>query len=354
MLLSAKISNSFFQYLESHNSTALEFIESEIEVPEEFLRNPSSWLEAGRMEAFLHLVVRHAGDQVVEVGHSSPSLRAWGVLDGVLRMMSNPQDLYMQPERILSYFVSPAPSIRNIRRDRDLISFEMPFSRAQFPIASQFLIAALESLPLYMGRPQAQIKWVDRYVEVCWSENQTELFGQEGTGQQYSPEFLQSLVVSLEKGQKELEERNRELVQKNNQLAMVQKELRHKVEKTGVADLDQLALNLENQVNNPLSMASSHLLRLSDYLARTQQLVTILLGQDRMNPQVREAMKRMDWAYITAEYPRIVAEANQQLGSVRDIVKNLSALAADKEAGKESEARRNQKPPYIHQPEINN
>lgn len=300
-------------------------------MPEEFLRNPSSWLEATRMETFLHIVVRHIGDTVIEVGHSSPSLRAWGVLDGVLRMMSNPQDLYMQPERILSYFVSPAPQIRNIRRDKDLISFEMPFSRTQFPLASQFIVAALESLPIYMGRPQAQIRWVDRYVEVQWSENQTQLFGDEGAGQQYSPEFLQSLVTSLEKSQKELEEKNRELVQKSNQLVMVQKELKNKTEKTVAADLDQLALQLASQVNNPLAFVSSHLLRLNDYIARAQQLVIILIGQDRMTPQVREAMKRMDWNYILAEYPRIVEEANNEISHVREIVKNLSATAQVKE-----------------------
>lgn len=333
VLLSAKISNSFFQYLEQHYSAVLETIEADTEVPEEFLRNPSSWLEAGRMESFLHVVVRHAGDNVAEVGHASPSLRAWGVLDGVLRMMSNPQDLYMQPERILSYFVSPAPQIRNLRRDRDLISFEMPFSRIQFPLVSQFLVAALESLPIYMGRPQAQIRWVDRYVEVQWSENQVELFGADGAGQQYSPEFLQSLVSTLEKSQRELEEKNRELVHKNNQLVMVQKELKHKADKVTAADVDQLALQLASQVNNPLAFVSSHLLRLNDYLARAQQLVTILVGQDRMTPQVREAMKRMDWAYILAEYPKIVADANQEISHVRDIVKNLSAMAEVKGAG---------------------
>lgn len=338
VLLSAKISNSFFQYLEANSPQVLEVLATEVEFPEEFLRNPSSWLDAGTMESFLHLVVRYCGDIVPEVGHSSPSLRAWGVLDGVLRMMPDPQDLFMQPERILSYFVSPAPQIKNLRRDKDVISFEMPFSRNLHPISSQFLAAALESLPTYMGRPQAHIKWVDRYLEINCSQEQTELFNSEVVGQQYSPEFLQGLVTSLEASQKELEERNRELAQKNNQLVMAQRELKSKVEDSSKDSQQEIAEKLISQVNHPLALASNHLLRLSDYLARAQQLVTLLVGQDRSNPQVKEAMKRMDWVFITQEYPRLVQEAIDEISKARQLV----GKASDQTNGVEPVRRKNE------------
>ena len=227
MLFSSKISNSFFAYLE-RNQLETQALESLIEVPEEFLRNPSSWLEAGRMEAFLFLCVKQYGDIIEAVGHSSHQLRAWGVLDGVLRMMTNPQDLFLQPERILSYFLSPQPQVRNFRKERDSVSFDSPFPRNQYPLTAQYILAALESLPVYMGRPQTSIKWTDKCIEVSLIENQTTLFGEEGPGHQYKPEFLQSLVGSLEKSQKELEERNRELIEKNNELLMAQKELSSK------------------------------------------------------------------------------------------------------------------------------
>lgn len=330
MLYSSKISNSIFSYVE-RNRLDIGPLELAIEVPEEFLRNPSSWLEAGRMESFLHSCVRIYGDIIEEVGRSSPDLRAWGVLDGVLRMMSNPQDLFLQPERILSYFISPQPLIRNLRKDGAAISFEAPFSRAQYPLTAQYLLAALESLPVYMGRPAASIKWVDRYIEVTWAETQPNLFGSEGPGKQYNPEFLQSLVVSLESSQKELEERNRELVEKNNELLMAQKELnsryKREVHSEKLSNLSEVAAGLAHEVNNPLAYVMSNLLRLSDYLARSQQLVTILVGQERNTPQVREAMRRMDWEFITNEYPDVVREASEGLQRVRDIVKDLSFLA---------------------------
>ena len=165
MLFSSKISNSFFAYID-RNRLNEEPLDTLIEVPEEFLRNPSSWLDAGRMENFLFQITKHYGGIVETVGLASPDLRAWGVLDGVLRMMSSPQDLFMQPERILSYFISPAPIIRNAKRDKDIISFEAPFSQKEYPLCAAYVLAALESLPAYMGRPAATGKWVDKNVEI--------------------------------------------------------------------------------------------------------------------------------------------------------------------------------------------
>jgi len=38
------------------------------------------------------------------VGHECHELRAWGVLDSVIRMMQKPQDLFLQPHRFLKLF----------------------------------------------------------------------------------------------------------------------------------------------------------------------------------------------------------------------------------------------------------
>lgn len=40
------------------------------------------------------------------VGHECHELRAWGVLDSVIKMMQKPQDLFLQPHRFLSLFPS--------------------------------------------------------------------------------------------------------------------------------------------------------------------------------------------------------------------------------------------------------
>lgn len=330
VLFSSKISNSFFAFIDQHRLNK-EPLENAIEVPEEFLRNPSSWLDASRMESFLSQIVRRYGDIIESVGLESPTLRAWGVLDGVLRMMSSPNDLFVQPERILSYFISPAPILRNAKKENEVISFDAPFSRDKYPLTATYLLSALESLPVYMGRPPAQGRWVANRIEINLSDKQPNLFGDDGGGQQINPQFLQSLVQSLEKSQKELEEKNRELIEKNNELLLAQKELRSKfkyqVQTEKLSNLSEIAAGLAHEVNNPLAYVMSNLLRLNDYIARSQQLVTILVGQDRLNPQVREAMRRMDWDYIVKEYPQVVKEASEGLQRVRDIVKDLSYLA---------------------------
>jgi hypothetical protein len=57
-----------------------------------------------------------------------------------------------------------------------------------------------------------------------------------------------------------------------------------------------------------LTRARGHMMRLSDYLVRSQQLVTMLVGQDRLNRQVQEAMKRVDWDYVKTQSSQVAQE----------------------------------------------
>lgn len=50
------------------------------------------------------------------------------------------------------------------------------------------------------------------------------------------------------------------------------------------------------------------MMRLSDYLVRSQQLVTLLVGQDRLNRQVQEAMRRVDWDYVKTQSSHVAQE----------------------------------------------
>ena len=52
-------------------------------------------------------------------------------------------------------------------------------------------------------------------------------------------------------------------------------------------------------------LVKSQCFRLIDYLGRAQQLVTLLVKQDRMDRQVQEAMRRVDWSKITSSIPEI-------------------------------------------------
>jgi hypothetical protein len=50
------------------------------------------------------------------------------------------------------------------------------------------------------------------------------------------------------------------------------------------------------------------MMRMSDYLVRSQQLVTLLIGQDRLDRQVTEAMKRVDWDYVKGQSSQVAQE----------------------------------------------
>ena len=110
-----------------------------------FLRDPTCWLEAHEVEEFLRNIDREFGDKAIEhtlmteVGLNCYALRSWGVLDSVLRMMSNPEDIFGQPQRILSYFISPAPPVANVLRKDGSVSFDLPLSPEEYPFFSEYL-----------------------------------------------------------------------------------------------------------------------------------------------------------------------------------------------------------------------
>jgi hypothetical protein len=50
------------------------------------------------------------------------------------------------------------------------------------------------------------------------------------------------------------------------------------------------------------------MMRMSDYLVRSQQLITLLIGQDRMDRQVQEAMRRVDWDYVKTQSSQVAQD----------------------------------------------
>ena len=55
--------------------------------------------------------------------------------------------------------------------------------------------------------------------------------------------------------------------------------------------------------SSSIKQMDHNMARLSDYMVRAQQLVTLLVGQDRMTSQVRTAMKKMDWERVQTQVP---------------------------------------------------
>lgn len=295
MLFSGKITNSFLNFLDRAGFDPEKLLEL-TELPTEFLRDPSCWIEAHDVESFLLSVEKQFGSNFSEglptlVGHQCHELRAWGVLDSVIRMMSQPQDLFLQPHRFISYFVSPAPPLARIVREQDSISFDIPISNQEFPQTTEFLRSAMETLPKYLGRELAQARWIQNRLSVSWREAQVPFLTDKDLTPNFKPELVQNLMHALEESQRQIEELNRKMGEQKSQSAN--------------AEIDP---EYQQNLRSHVVKVRGHLLRLTDYLVRSQQLVTLLVGQNRMDRQVQEAMRRVDWDYVRAQSSQVAQD----------------------------------------------
>lgn len=306
MLFSGKITNSFLIFLDKHGVDSEKLFEL-TDLPTEFLREPSCWIPADDVEKFIGAMEREFGPLFEEslpsiVGHHCHELRSWGVLDSVIKMMQKPQDLFLQPHRFISYFVSPAPPVGNVERESEAISFDLPISNQDFPHVSEFIRCALEVLPCYLGRNQAQVTWNETRIRISWSESQSDLLmlTEEDLSPNYKPELVQNLMQALEESQRQVEE------------------LRHQLSQGESASSRPLPISATDTefvqgLRAHLSRARGHMMRINDYLVRSQQLVTLLVGQGRMDRQVQEAMKRVDWDYVKSQSPQVAQEIAESL-----------------------------------------
>jgi len=297
MLFSGKITNSFLVCLDRHGVDSEKIFEL-TDLPTEFLREPSCWIPAQDVEKFLSSVDREFGSKFPEsiatmVGHQCHTLRSWGVLDSVIKMMQKPQDLFLQPHRFLSYFVSPAPPVGNLKREDESISFDLPISNQEFPLVTEFLRSALEVLPCYLGRNQAQVMWKQTRIQISWSDSQSGLLKEEDLSPNYKPELVQNLMEALEESQRQIEDLRNQLSQS---------------ESSHPQPIPATETEFVQGMRTYLVRARGHMMRLSDYLVRSQQLVTLLIGQDRLDRQVQEAMRRVDWDYVKTQSSQVAQE----------------------------------------------
>ncbi len=197
-------------------------------------------------------------------------------------VFTNAIKTFLQPERFISYFVSPAPPLANIIRGENNVEFSIPISNSEYPHMAEFLRSALEALPKYLGKDEATVVWAQNKVSIRWAEHQSSLLTENDRQINYKPELVQSLMAALDESQKQIESLTAQL-----------------------SDRSQPTLALGEDKKKELKAyvvrARGHLMRLSDYLVRSQQLVTLLIGQDRLNKQVQEAMRRVDWDYVKSQ-----------------------------------------------------
>ena len=238
-------------------------------------------------------------------GHQCKDLRSWGVLDSVLRMVQTPKDLFAQPERFLSYFISPAPPLGEIQRGQNSVSFVLPVSEEQFPLVTSYLRAALEALPSYIAKPMASVSWDNSRVTITWSENQPSLFNEaQDADLTLRPELVRNILFNLESSQKQIDELKRTVIEKDDEIL----DLRQKIS-TGASQSGAPQILAPQKLQEVLH----ELYRLGDYVARGHQLITLLIGQGRQTRQVEEAMRRVNWDYVSTAGPQLVKWVVQEL-----------------------------------------
>jgi signal transduction histidine kinase len=347
VLFSCKITHSILTSLERRGEDLSVFYEK-CDWPPEFLRDSSSWLEAEKMELLLQMVDREYGRNstnpasdeplIVSVGHHCKELRSWGVLDSVLRMVQTPKDLFSQPERLVSYFISPAPPIGELIRANDSVGFVLPVSEVQFPFVTSYLCAAFEALPTYINKPMASVRWENSRVAISWSENQTSLFNETQNAElSLHPELVRSIVMNLESSQKELEETKKALHSKERELLelrAIQALPKNNIQPSAAAKEEPKVADflegLQRELLAPVAFVLNDLYRVGDYVARAQQLVTLLIGQGRATPQVQEAMRRVDWTFVAEETPRVIRHSVSALQLFQETLNDLQLLNSDR------------------------
>lgn len=336
MHFSCKISNAVLNILEEQGEDLAPLYE-QTHLSVELLRDSSYWVSAPDMEAFLETVMRlplKRDENILQrAGHEGPTLRAWGVLDSVLRMMPRPQEIFNQPEQFLSYFISPKPPIENLRKDSVSISFDLPLPAEQYPLVTTYLKAAFESLPVYVGQPPAICEWQGITIKLNWSTQQSSIFS-ENVGHQVSPDMFQSLIDDLQRTQREredlqkyvgdLEEKIRDYEKQKLQMAAsVDVEVKTS-DKPSLLPQEGSLSHLNFDSASPVYALNQNLARMHDYMVRAQQLITMLVAQGKMTSAVKEAMRRVDWEHVKTQYPRTVFES-------MELVKKVNKTEKEKE-----------------------
>lgn len=265
------------------------------------------------MEAFLERLAL-PNDVLVRAGHRTPKNRVWGVLDSVLRMMPQPQEIFQQPEKFLSYFVSPEPPIENLRRMQSGLSFDIPLPAEQYPLVTTYLKAAFESLPVYVGQTAAQCSWNDIHFEIQWSSAQQSILAGDESIHTISPQLMQDVIRQLQQSSRDLEEKNRELQRRNEELLRMAQQPR--AEDQASMEVVQQDFSQFEFMRKPVHQVAQNLSRLHDYMVRAHQLVTLLTAGQKQSAGIKEAFRRVDWEIVKDQYPQLILESIETLKKI--------------------------------------
>ncbi|MBK9293153.1 MAG: GHKL domain-containing protein [Oligoflexia bacterium] len=299
-------------YLEKQGLTTLPLIDA-FDYPEEYLKDPHSWISLTEAEKFFEKAIKITDDLLVarHCGLLIKNLSALGALDNVFKMMTDgAQSYYSRIDRYLSYFLAPQPIYNELERTPSLVKFEFPIERAQFPNVFDFLIATLEVLPKYTGHGASQVKLSQlNIVEISWETKQQSLFEEGTEGRVLNPKLVEQMSVLLQDSERKIEE----LKLENKRLADRLKE------QIGTHSLAVLAAGVAHEINNPLSFVTSNITRFKEYFEVLKQVASQTPSEN--------FKKQFDLDFILSETPLMLQESLEGLHRVKEIVRDLSALA---------------------------
>ena len=312
--MSCKVSYSVILFVE-HQEVELDVFFENFETPMERLKDSSCWISLHEMEKFLSemksfLKLQKAENYFREIGRNNFELQAWGVLDSVLKMLESPEEIFSQPDRFLSYFLSPHPQLETEKQGNNKIQFRLNYKK-ETPFVFSYLLGTLEGLPNYMGLKSARIDKVDdSCFQILWSDKQQEqsLFDeQEKKRRQFHPEIVKSVIQGLQEGsQAHLAVNDQQLIHRafEKMVAIeVEKRMVHWMEKQ--KDFDQSLFKIKDDFY-----------KMYDYFTRAQQIITLISPSARKS-SVREAMRRVDWDHVQENFPKMVESACDSILSVQ-------------------------------------
>lgn len=362
MYFSSKITNSILSYLDYRGYDTSKVLDL-IDFPEEFLRDPAYWVKADQLESWLHIFIKsykpiESTDLLQEIGSKIHEIKSWGVLDSVLRMMPRPQEIMNQPERFLSYFISPAPPIAHLRRDMYHVAFDLPISTEQFPLTTSFLKAVFSVLPCYVGHSPARCEWTDIHFRLEWAPDpEVPLPGEDSHGHRISPDLMQSIIEQLEQNQRILEKRNEELVLKNEELERAHQDLRDHMKAQVFSEkmkgLSEFAIVIARDLGAPADLLSSELQKVQDYMVRAQQVITLMSGLEKNSKVLNEVLRRVDWDLVKDTFQDSLKRSEGALTSIRKLSNELrrgsqETLKALAESVPHNASTKNQGPTVVH------
>ncbi len=315
MEISCKISHSVILFVE-RQGTELDVFFENFETPMEVLKDPSCWISLQKMEDFLSkmknfLKLQKAESHFRKIGQNNFELQAWGVLDSVLKMLESPEEIFSQPDRFLSYFLSPHPLLETEIQEKNKVRFRLKH-KLETPLVLSYLLGTLEGLPNYMGMEPVKISQMDEACfEILWSDRQQKqsLFDeQEEKRHQFHPEIVKSVIQNLQEGggQSSLATRDQRLIHRAFE-KMVAIEVKKK-----------MALWIEKQkdFDQSLFKIKDDFYKMYDYFTRAQQIITLISPSAR-KASVREAMRRVDWDHVQKHFPEMVESACNSILSVQ-------------------------------------